>query len=255
MGLSRREVLMGVATTATIAVASNLKSAFAQKKDGGADASTKATKRYNLLLKGGEFIDPASGRRGQLDVAFAGDKVAAIESNIDPGLAAQVVSAADVMVVPGLIDMHVHAVHGIGSGADPDVIGVNRGVTTVLDCGTCGSKSFGVFKAVVAPYKTRVLALLGLSTIGQIDARGGEFIIGGLLIPDEAVRVAKKNPDVIVGFKARLSLYATGGAPSLPILKQLLEAGEKANLPVMVHVGDTSEKLGQILNMLRPGDI
>ena len=29
---------------------------------------------------------------------------------------------------------------------------------------------------------------------------------------EEAVEVAKKNPDLIVGFKGRLSTYVTGGA-------------------------------------------
>jgi dihydroorotase len=75
------------------------------------------------------------------------------------------------------------------------------------------------------------------------------------VIVEEAVAVAKKNPDLILGFKGRLSSYVTGGGPSLPLLKRLLQAGEEANLPVMVHVGDTIEPLGMILNLLRPGDI
>ena len=90
MGLSRRDVLKG-----------------------GAGAQVQAGARYDLLLKGGEFLDPGSGRRGQFDVAFAGDKVAAIGPGIDPGLAKQVESAAGAMVVPGVIDMHVHAADGI----------------------------------------------------------------------------------------------------------------------------------------------
>jgi dihydroorotase len=97
--------------------------------------------------------------------------------------------------------------------------------------------------------------MLNLSTIGITDSRGGEFTLANLIIPEEAVEVAKKNPDVILGFKGRLSTYVTGGAPSLPILKRLVEAGKEANLPVMIHVGDTFEPLGKILDMLRPGDI
>ena len=38
-------------------------------------------------------------------------------------------------------------------------------------------------------------------------------------------------------------------------MKLLLEAGEAARLPVMIHVGDTAEPLGKILEMLRPGDV
>jgi dihydroorotase len=223
-------------------------------KPGLAQAQTRDA-RYDLLLKGGEFIDPGSGRRGQFDVAFAGDKVAVIGPSIDPSLAKQLESVAGVMVVPGVIDMHVHAAEGIGPSCNPDVIGVNRGVTTILDCGTCGAGSFQVLKYVVATNKTRVLALLNLSSMGMIDLRAGEFILMNLVDIEEAVEVAKKNPDLIVGFKGRLSTYVTGQAPSVPIVKLLLEAGKEANLPVMTHVGDTAEPLGKILEMLRPGDI
>ncbi len=248
MIFSFQDVLMGAsAAKAGSAPAGTSKRGPALEKAGGA--------RYDLLLKGGEFIDPASGRRGRYDVAFTGDKVAAIEADIDASLAKQVESSSGAMVVPGLIDMHVHGVEGLGTGANPDVLGVNRGVTTIVDGGTCGTRTFGVVRRVVAPSKTRVLAMLNLSTIGITDSRGGEFILANLIIPEEAVAVARKNPDVILGFKGRLSNYVTGGAPSLPILKRLVEAGKEANLPVMIHVGDTFEPLGEILNLLRPGDI
>ncbi len=211
--------------------------------------------RYDLLLKGGEFFDPGSGRRGQFDVAFAGDKVAAIGPGIDPQLAKKAESVAGAIVVPGVIDLHVHAVEGIGPSCNPDVIGVNRGVTTLVDGGTCGAGSHQVLRYVTAASKTRLLAMLNISSMGIIDMRAGELLLMNLVDIDEAVDVAKKNPELIVGFKGRLSTYVTGGAPGIPILKLLLEAGRKAELPVMIHVGDTVEPLGTILDMLRPGDI
>jgi dihydroorotase len=242
-------------TAVAMAPAGSAKTGLAQGATGDASAQVQAGARYDLLLKGGEFIDPGSGRRGRFDVAFTGDKVAAIGPGIDPGLAKQVESVAGVMVVPGVIDMHVHAADGIGPSCNPDVIGVNRGVTTILDGGSCGVGSFRVLKYVIAANKTRVLAFLNLSSMGLIDMRAGEFILRNLVDVEEVVEVAKKNPDLIVGLKGRLSTYVTGQAPSIPILKLLLEAGKEANLPVMIHVGDTAEPLGQILDMLRPGDI
>jgi len=248
MELSRRDVLIGAtAAAAGVALASNLKPDLTQAQTMDA--------RYDLLLKGGRFIDPASGRSGQLDVAFKDDRVAAIESGIDPGLAKKVESAAGAMVVPGVIDMHVHAVDGIGEAANPDRIGVSRGVTTLADGGTCGAGNFGVFKYVTAANKTRLLAWLNLSTIGQTDLRGGELILGNLMIVEDMVKVAKQNRETIVGLKGRLSTYVTGGASALWPLKLLQEASRETNLPVMVHVGDTRETLGEILEMLRPGDV
>jgi dihydroorotase len=207
------------------------------------------------LLKGGEFIDPGSGRRGQFDVAFAADKVAAIGPGLDPGLAKQVESVADAMVVPGVIDMHAHAADGIGPSCNPDVIGVRCGVTTILDGGSCGVGSFRVLRFVTAANKTRVLAMLNLSSMGLIDMRAGELILRNLVDMEEVVEAAKSNPDLVVGFKGRLSTYVTGQAPAIPLLKLLLEAGKEAKSPVMIHVGDTAEPLGEILDLLRPGDI
>ena len=114
----------------------------------GGEGFAPAGKGYDLLLKGGEFLDPGSGRRGRLDVAFADGKVAAIDADIPPALAQAVESAAGAIVVPGLIDDHVHAADGIGEAASPDVIGVGRGATTVADAGTCGASNFGAFRPV-----------------------------------------------------------------------------------------------------------
>jgi len=85
------------------------------------------------------------------------------------------------MVVPGVIDMHAHAADGIGPSCNPDVIGVSRGVTTILDGGSCGAGSFRIFRYVIAPNKIRILAMLNLSGMGLIDTRAGEFILGNLI--------------------------------------------------------------------------
>lgn len=228
---------------------------FAETETGGGRGSTQGEVRFDLLLKGGEFIDPASGRRGQFDVAFSGGEVAAIRPNIDPSSANRVESAAGAMVVPGLIDMHAHPAAGIGEGVNPDAIGIGRGTTTVADGGTCGTGTFGAFRSIMAASKTRLFAWLNLSSIGQADTRIGELIFLAAVNVDEAVALARKHPDIVVGFKARLSTYVTGGGSALLPLKLLLEAGEAAKLPVMVHVGDTAEPLGRILDMLRPGDV
>lgn len=226
---------------------------LAQSETGG--GSRQHQRGFDLLLKGGEFFDPASGRHGQFDVAFSTGKVAAILPDIDPSLADRVESAAGAMVVPGLIDMHAHPAEGIGEGVNPDAIGIGRGATTLADGGTYGTGTFGAFRPIVAASKTRLLAWLNLSSIGQADTRIGELIFLAAVNVDEAVQLARKHPGIIVGFKARLSTYVTGGGSALVPLKLLLEAGEAAKLPVMIHVGDTAEPLGRILDLLRPGDV
>lgn len=210
---------------------------------------------YDLLLQGGRVIDPESGRDGLFDVAFAGDRVAAIESHIEPGKASQVVQVKGAMVAPGLIDPHAHVCDGISVSIPPDEAGVNRGATTVADGGSCGANTFGALKRVIAASRTRTLAWLHISTIGLVDTAIPECLFLSTMNVEKAVATAKANPDTIIGFKARLSSYVTGGGSCMPCLRLVLEAGEAAGLPVMVHVGDTAEPLGAIIDMLRPGDV
>ena len=97
-------------------------------------------KTYDLLIKGGEVVDPGSGFSGQLDVAVNNGKIAAVEAGIDAGSAAKVVDAAGKLVTPGLIDLHTHVYWGSTFwGIEPDPVAARTGVTTWLDVGSAGS--------------------------------------------------------------------------------------------------------------------
>jgi dihydroorotase len=207
-----------------------------------------------LLLRGGEVIDRQSGLRGPRDVAFDGDRVTAIEDKLDRSSAQQIVDVSGCLVVPGLVDVHSHVFDGVGDGVDADEYCLRRGTTTTVDGGSAGANTIVAFRRLAANKRARVLAWLNLSTIGQVDLRVGELMALPWADVDAAVAAAKANPDLIVGFKARLSTYVAGGACQT-VLRLVLEAGEAAGLPIMIHVGDTQDPLSEILPRLRPGDV
>ena len=63
------------------------------------------------LLKGGRVVDPAAGLDGAFDVLIDGDVIAQIGRDLPVSLADEgriVEIPADLVIVPGLIDMHVH---------------------------------------------------------------------------------------------------------------------------------------------------
>ena len=60
-----------------------------------------------LLVKNGRLIEPSSGIDDNRDVLIENGLVAAIEPAIDAG-DAEVLDAADCVVTPGFIDIHVH---------------------------------------------------------------------------------------------------------------------------------------------------
>jgi len=61
------------------------------------------------LLKGGRVVDPANGRDGVFDILIEGDRIARIGENLQAEAGTVVVSIpSNLVITPGLIDMHVH---------------------------------------------------------------------------------------------------------------------------------------------------
>jgi dihydroorotase len=61
-----------------------------------------------VVLAGGTLVDPVAGRVEPRDVVLEGERVAGIEV---PGVrveGAEVIDASEMLVMPGLVDMHVH---------------------------------------------------------------------------------------------------------------------------------------------------
>lgn len=60
----------------------------------------------NILIKNGRVIDPSVGLDAHMDVLVQGGKIVQIAPSIDADY--KTIDAANMWVVPGLIDMHVH---------------------------------------------------------------------------------------------------------------------------------------------------
>src|SRR3954463_11478666 len=61
-----------------------------------------------MLLKGGRVVDPANGRDGVFDVLIDGDRIARVGRDLPADGARTVEVPSGLVLVPGLIDMHVH---------------------------------------------------------------------------------------------------------------------------------------------------
>src|ERR1043165_1603733 len=127
----------------------------------------------NFVLKGGRVINPAAGNDGILDIQVRDGKVQAIGPDLVADGAA-VIDVKDHIVTPGLIDVHLHLMKGLGAfGVDPDIFGVGSGVTTVVDAGSAGHTFLNVFRNYVTDNaKTRVLNYINLSTLGGVSGPG-----------------------------------------------------------------------------------
>lgn len=216
---------------------------------------------YGIIIKGGHVIDPKNNINAVLDVAILNGKVAAIEKNIDVSKAPRIVNAAGMYVTPGLIDLHGHVFAGTEpdhaysngfSSVAPDGFYQRVGVTTVVDAGGAGWKSFPLFKNnIIDNSQTRVLSFLNIVGEGM---RGGAYEQDvNDMDPVKAAEAAVKNKEYIVGIKV-----AHFTSPSFFNVDRGVEAGKIANIPVMVDFGGTKPRLSirdLFMIHLRPGDI
>src|SRR5580700_7551280 len=110
------------------------------------------TPKYDLLLRDGRVICPASQIDGFRDVAIRDGKIAAIAETILPSSAREVIDVSGKLVLPGLIDTHAHVYQYVTGrfGLNPDMVGVRSGVTTVIDQGGPSCMTLPGFRHFIA---------------------------------------------------------------------------------------------------------
>jgi dihydroorotase len=225
-----------------------------------AAASPLAAQSYDLLLKGGHVVDARNSIDAVRDVAITAGKIAAVAADIDPKLAGKTVDVSGFYVMPGLVDIHAHVYTYNGTrgafaddhGVMPDGFTFRNGVTTVVDPGSSGWRTFEDFKTrIIEHSRTRVLAMLNIVGWGM---RGGKFEQDVSDMEAKPVAaMALKHKGLIVGVK---SAHFMG--PEWKPFEQAVEAGRAAGIPVMIDYGaNRSERpLYELLTrVLRPGDI
>jgi dihydroorotase len=226
---------------------------------------------YDLLLRGGHVICPASGINGVMDVAIRDGQIAAVQSDILPTSAKEVADVRGRLVIPGMIDTHAHCYRYVSGrfGLDADMVGVHSGVTTIVDQGGPSCMTFPGFRHFIAePAKTRVYAFLSSYLVGGLE---GHFY-PNLYSPegidvDAAVTAANANRDLVRGIKghAEIGGFARWG---IKVLQMSAEIGRRTSLPVYVHFGqlwglpksgangeDADTILERVIPELQPGDI
>jgi cytosine/adenosine deaminase-related metal-dependent hydrolase len=87
---------------------------------------------YDILLKHATVVDPASGRVEAADLAVAGGQIAEIGPDLDSTRAREVFDLPGCHLLPGIVDMHMHASAWLGGRAGHKMM-AEVGVTTALD--------------------------------------------------------------------------------------------------------------------------
>jgi dihydroorotase len=216
-------------------------------------AARPRARQVDLLISGGTLIDPARGIRARGDVAITGDRITQVAERIAPSEGTRVIDATDKVVTPGLIDIHVHVYAGVANvGIEADRVGVERGVTALLDGGSAGATTFPGFKSyVVERARTRVYSLLNISSPGMTVP--SETAVLTYLNPAATAAAVEANRDVIVGLKVRMLAGPDG--QDVEVMRRTREAADVAGVPITVHIGGQTSPLPRIIELLKPGDV
>src|SRR2546421_891037 len=247
-GFSRRHFLALSGSAAAAALA------------GGAHAAMGPNDKFDLVIKGGDVLDPSQSLRGKRDIGIRWGVIEAIETEIPPARASKTIDAGGKLVTPGLLDLHCHvSPYGSAIGIPADELVQFQGTTTAVSAGDAGVNNLAALRRyIVAQSRARIYAFVHIANNGL-----SAFPVAELYNIDNAQMEAcamalAENPDFLIGVKVRMSenvIFKHGLEP----LKRGIKACEMCGWParMMVHIGgvETGELMSQILDLMRPGDV
>ena len=248
---SRRDWLVG---TGSLAVSTALAA------HAGAQPAAGPGPKLDLVVKGGEVLDPSQALRGKRDIGIRYGRIEALEADIPADRALRVLDASGKLVTPGLVDLHSHVFpYGSAIGIPADELVAHQGTTTCVSAGDAGANNFAVFRRhVAAQTRTRLYAFIHIANAGLTPFPVPELYNIDFAQVDACAKAVAENADMVIGVKVRMSenVIAKHG---LEPLKRAIMACERAGTgaKVMCHIGgvETHAMMSEVLDLLRPGDV
>lgn len=203
----------------------------------------------DLVIKKARLIEGE-----QVDIGIKEGRIVEVATSVTEAAKETLTLSADQYLSAGWIDDHVHCFEEMDLYYDyPDRIGVEKGVTTVIDAGTTGAENIGRFHQLALAAKTNVYALVNISKFGIVEQ---DELADLTKVQAKLVQEAlAAYPDFILGIKARMSKTVIGdnGIKPLALAKRIQK--ENQGLPLMVHIGSNPPELVDILALMEKGDV
>jgi dihydroorotase len=191
-----------------------------------------------MLIRGGRIVDPSQNIDARLDLLLADGAVAELRSGIEPSDGWDVVDAGGMVVVPGLIDVHVHLREPGGEHKETIRSGARAAAA-------------GGFTAVVAMPNTDP-PIDDPAAVGYVLA-AGERAGGARVYPTGAITVGQKG-EQLAEFGEMIAAGAVAvtddGRPvsSASVMRLALEYSLTFDLPVAVHAEELELSRGGAMN-------
>jgi dihydroorotase len=266
MDFSRRDFLVSGTTAAAATLLAQAGSAQPGGQQPAVDAKptpvgfdpSDPTLKFDLVIAGGDVLDPGQNLHGRRDIGIKNGQVAALAPSIAADRSLQRIDVGGRLVTPGLVDLHTHLVPHLGIGLPADELVGITAVTTAVSAGDAGWQTLGnLLHNAIPQSRTRIFGFVHIASIGL----AGGTSVGEMLNIDYAnvggcAKAVAENPDRILGVKVRITDNVVG-QNGLEPLRRALQAASLAGpwFRVMCHIGSAPGSLSDLLDLLRPGDI
>ncbi|OQW49835.1 twin-arginine translocation signal domain-containing protein [Candidatus Raskinella chloraquaticus] len=227
---------------------------------GAARAAIGPNDKFDLIVKGGDVLDPSQNLKGKRDIGIRYGVIEAIEASIPAERALKVMDVSGKLVIPGLIDLHAHVYpYGSAIGIPADELIPFQATTTMVSAGDAGANNFAAFRRYVVPQtRTRLYAFVHIANVGLTPFPVAELYNIDFAQVDACAKTVAENADIALGVKVRMSENVIAKHGTEP-LKRAMLACERSGTParIMCHIGgvDTAQLMSDILDLLRPGDV
>jgi N-acyl-D-amino-acid deacylase len=234
----------------------------------GACGPAEDAPRYDVLIRGGTVLDGSGGAPVTADVGIVDGRIATVAAPAG-AVAERLIDASGLLVVPGFIDPHTHALDDL---LDPErAVNANylaQGVTTVFvgndgggvpdrDAALARMREHGIGTDVAfhAGHNRIRRAVLGLADRapepGELEAMKAEvraameagavglstglfYMPGTFATTDEVVELAREAAAYGGVYDSHLRDEASYGAGLLAAVEEAIEIGRRAGLPVHI---------------------
>jgi predicted amidohydrolase len=205
----------------------------------------------DLVIRNGKVIDPAQGRNEKADLHADNGKI------IDAAGAGEEfrhsVDATGCLVVPGLIDYHLHLAPLAEIGVGGELACFPSGVTTAVDCGSAGAGTWEGHRPAMLSSRLDVRSFLHVCSAGLATGQYHENPDPSLWDRKKIRRLFRDYPAELIGLKVRAGAEIVGSLGLFP-LEEAVKFGDELGVPVMVHCSNPPSRMADLLALLRRGD-
>lgn len=211
-------------------------------------ASADAQVRYDLIIRDGRVIDGSGNPWYHADVAVDGERIVAV-GDLSAATAGRVIDAEGLVVSPGFIDPHTHALRGIFDVPNAESA-LLQGVTTLTE-GNDGSSPFPVDEHYQAIIDLQISPNWGVF-VGQGTIR--ELVIGEEDRPATAAELERMGGMVgeameqgALGISTGLFYVPGSFTPTEEVIELSRVAGEYGG----IYISHMREEAAQLIDSVR----